>query len=315
MKSQLEALKDFTVVVADSSDFASISTFTPQDATTNPSLIQSAANLELYAPLINEAVYYGKKSANALSSALDRVFINFGREILKIIPGRVSIEVDSRLSFDTQKSLEKAEHLIALFEKEGIDRERILIKLASTWEGMAAAKELEKKKIHCNMTLLFCLTQAVAAADAKATLISPFVGRILDWYKKNKGNKSYLPHLDPGVVSISKIFHYYKKFGLKTQIMGASFRNIEEILELAGCDFLTIAPKFLQQLQTSKEPVIQKLDSRISQSLAIEKITLDRAKFLHALDRDAMAKEKLLEGIQNFNKDMILLENFLKEKL
>ena len=287
----------------------------PQDATTNPSLIQSAAGQQEYASLIDEAIYYGKKSPNALTAALDRVFINFGREILDIIPGRVSIEVDSRLSFDAKKSQEKAEYLIALFEKEGIDRERILIKLASTWDSIIAAKELEKKKIHCNMTLLFSLPQAVAAAGAKATLISPFVGRILDWYKKKEGKDSYPPHLDPGVLSVTTIYHYYKKFGYKTQIMGASFRNKEEILELAGCDLLTIAPKFLKELQGSKEKVLRKLDPKISQELTIEKITLDKEKFLRSIEQDAMAKEKLHEGIQNFNKDMILLESLLQSKL
>jgi transaldolase len=315
VQNQLEALKELTTVVADTGDFGSISRFAPQDATTNPSLILSASKQQEYAPLIEEAIYYGKKSRSSLSSALERVFFNFGREILKIIPGRVSIEVDSRLSFDAKESQQKAEQLIALFEKEKIDRERILIKLASTWEGILAAKELEKKKIHCNMTLLFCLPQAIAAGEAKATLISPFVGRILDWYKKKEGKDFYPAHLDPGVLSVTKIFHYYKKFGYKTQIMGASFRNKEEILALSGCDLLTISPKFLEELQNSNESVARKLDPNVSQDLAIEKILVDQKKFSASLKRDEMASEKLQEGIESFNKDTLLLENLLKEKL
>ncbi len=311
MENQLESLKQSSTIVADSGDFATIATYKPQDATTNPSLILSAAKQEQYASLMDEALYFGKNIS--LAATHDKLFIIFGREILKIIPGRVSIEVDPRFSFDAKKSQEKAEYLIALFAKEKIDRERILIKLAATWEGIVAAQELEKKSIHCNMTLLFSLPQAVAAAEAKATLISPFVGRILDWYKKKEGKDSFPPHLDPGVMSVSRIFHYYKKFGYKTQIMAASFRSKEEILELSGCDLLTIAPKFLQMLQQSTESAPRKLDGTDSQKLSIEKIHLDKSKFLSLLSQDEMAQEKLMEGIQNFNQDLKLLEELLQK--
>lgn len=240
---QLEQLKKFTTVVADSGDFESIRLYKPTDSTTNPSLIYTASQQPQYKHLIDEAIAYGRKQTHSpLSHALDKVFVNFGIEILKIVPGRVSTEVDARLSFDAEGSIAKARQIIALYEAAGIDRKRILIKLASTWEGVVAAKALEKEGIHCNMTLLFSLPQAILCAEAKATLISPFVGRILDWYKKNGGVESYPPAEDPGVKSVTQIYYYYKKFGYKTQIMGASFRNKDEITELAGCDLLTISP-------------------------------------------------------------------------
>jgi transaldolase len=311
MTNQLEKLKKFTTVVADSGDFASISRYKPQDATTNPSIVYNTASQEIYAPLVEEALFFGRKD---LSRTFDRLMVNVGKEILKTIPGRVSIEIDSRLSFDTKKSIEKAELLVTLFEKEKIDRERILIKLASTWEGIMAARMLEKKRIHCNLTLLFSLPQAQAAAEASVTLISPFVGRILDWHKKKHNVAGYPPPLDPGVVSVTNIFHYYKKFGYKTQIMGASFRNKEEILELAGCDLLTIAPKFLNELQNCEEEVLRKLDPISSLSKKIEKTSLDEKRFRLLMEQDPMASEKLLEGIESFNKDTLLLETLLKEK-
>jgi transaldolase len=311
MTNQLEKLKKFTTVVADSGDFASISLYKPQDATTNPSIVYNTASQEIYAPLVEEALFFGRKD---LSRTFDRLMVNVGKEILKTIPGRVSIEIDSRLSFDTKRSIEKAELLMNLFEKEKIDRERILIKLASTWEGIMAACMLEKKRIHCNLTLLFSLPQAQAAAEANVTLISPFVGRILDWHKKKHNVAGYPPPLDPGVVSVTNIFHYYKKFGYKTQIMGASFRNKEEILELAGCDLLTIAPKFLNELQNCEEEVLRKLDPTSSFLMKMEKTSLDEKRFRLLLEQDPMASEKLLEGIESFNKDTLLLENLLREK-
>lgn len=311
--SELEQLKTMTTIVADTGDIDAIRQYHPTDATTNPSLILAAAKKPEYKSLIDEAVSYSQKHANSKQDQytlmMDKLFVNFGVEILKQIPGRVSTEVDARLSFDIQGSINKAHQLIHLYEKAGIGKERILIKLASTWEGIKAAKELEKEGIHCNMTLLFSMAQAIGCAEANATLISPFVGRILDWYKKHEGGKEYLPEMDPGVLSVTEIYNYYKKFGYKTEIMGASFRNREEILELAGCDLLTISPSLLEELKQSNKPVTRKLDPKIAKDQHIEKISLDEKDFRFMLNENQMATEKLSEGIRKFAQDGILLEN------
>lgn len=319
MRNKLEQLRDMTTLVADTGELDAIKKHLPTDATTNPSLILSASLKPEYQFLIEEAIQWGKKQASSskdvLEHIVDKIFINFGLEILKIIPGRVSTEVDARLSFDCQGSVNKARTFIKLYENAGIPRERILIKLASTWEGMQAAKILEKEGIHCNMTLLFSLAQAVGCAEVGATLISPFVGRILDWYKKTEGKESYLPEQDPGVVSVTHIYHYYKKWGIKTQIMGASFRNTEEVLELAGCDLLTIAPKLMEELKEAQGPVARKLDPQTTQNLPIGKISLDENAFRWMLNENAMATEKLAEGIRNFAKDLAKLEKELSKRL
>lgn len=317
MKNQLDQLKDMTVVVADTGDFESLKQYHPTDSTTNPSLILAATEQEQYKHLLDEAIEYGKKKggANPLYHILDKVFVNFGLEILKIVPGRVSTEVDARYSFDVEGSMKKAHNIISLYEAAGIDRKRVLIKLASTWEGVIAAEQLEKEGIHCNMTLMFSLPQAIACAEAKATLISPFVGRILDWFKKAENKEGYPPAEDPGVKSVTKIFNYYKKFGYKTQIMGASFRNKEEILELAGCDLLTIAPKFLEALKESTDPITKKLDAAKAKDSPEEKMEMDEKTFRYLLNEDAMATEKLSEGIRKFAEDIVKLETKIKEKL
>ncbi len=317
--NKLDQLKQMTTIVADTGEFEEIKKYHPTDATTNPSLIFAASSMPEYLPLIQEAVEWGKKKGGSGEGQkkliLDKVFVNFGLEILKIIPGRVSTEVDARLSFDTTGSLETARLLIQLYENAGIDRERILIKLASTWEGIQAAEILEKEGIHCNMTLMFSLAQAIGCAEAKATLISPFVGRILDWYKKNEGKESYLPAQDPGVLSVTEIYNYYKHFDYKTQIMGASFRNADEILELAGCDLLTIAPKLLQELQTAAGPVSRKLNPEAAKKLTIKKIDLNEKTFRWMFNENAMANDKLAEGIRNFSKDIIRLETSISKLL
>jgi len=314
--NQLDQLKKFTTVVADTGDFETLKQYSPTDSTTNPSLIFAASQQPQYQRLIDDAIRYGKaKGDKSLSHALDKVFVNFGIEILKIVPGRVSTEVDARLSFDVEGSVAKARHLISHYEAAKIDRKRVLIKLASTWEGVLAARQLEKEGIHCNMTLMFSLPQAIACAEAHATLISPFVGRIFDWHKKNEGVASYPPAEDPGVKSVSRIYHYYKKFGYKTQIMGASFRNKDEILELAGCDLLTIAPSLLEELKTSSAPLSRKLDPEKAKTASIEKIPMDEKTFRYLLNDDAMATEKLAEGIRNFAKDIVKLEALLKQKM
>lgn len=317
--NKLEQLKAMTTVVSDTGEFAEIKKYHPTDATTNPSLVLAAATLAEYQPLLKEAVAYGKKQGKTKEDqkrlALDKVFVNFGLEILKLIPGRVSTEVDARLSFDIQGSVAKARNLIALYEAAGIDRKRILIKLASTWEGICAAEVLEKEGIHCNMTLLFSMPQAIGCAQSKATLISPFVGRILDWYKKHENKDSYPPAEDPGVLSVKQIFYYYKKMGIKTQIMGASFRNSDEILELAGCDLLTIAPKFLEELQKAEGPVPRKLDPEAAKKMSIEKINLDEKTFRWMLCDNAMASDKLYEGIRTFSKDIVKLEKLIEQLL
>jgi transaldolase len=308
-----------TTVVADTGDIDSIKKYSPMDATTNPSLIYKAAHIEEYSHLIEEAITYSKRSsggaASQLSECLDKLSVNFGREILKVVPGRVSTEVDARLSFDREGTLEKARKLISLYEKDGIERDRILIKVASTWEGISAAEALEKEGIHCNLTLLFGFAQAVRCAQAKVTLISPFVGRIMDWYKKARNVETIDPTEDPGVLSVTTIYNYYKKFGYKTQVMGASFRNIGEIIELAGCDLLTISPELLESLRTKSDSVARKLDSGKASNLNIEKIDLDENRFRWMLNEDAMATEKLAEGIRNFSADLVKLEKSIMERM
>ncbi len=312
-KSKLDQLKTMTTVVADTGDIDSIKKYTPTDATTNPSLILAAAQKPAYRHLIDEAIQFAKTKAKSkeeeLSLLMDKLFVNFGVEILKLVPGRVSTEVDARLSFDTEGSIQKAHQLIDLYKQAGIPRERVLIKLASTWEGARAATVLEKEGIHCNMTLLFSLAQAIACAEAKATLISPFVGRILDWYKKNEGVSGYAPAEDPGVKSVTQIYYYFKKFDYKTQVMGASFRNADEIIELAGCDLLTIAPQLLEELSQAQEPVPRKLDASKAKNLDIKKIVLDEKAFRLMLNDNAMATEKLSEGIRKFAEDAAKLRN------
>lgn len=314
----LEQLKTYTKVVADTGDFESIINYKPLDATTNPSLIFAASQQEKYQHLILDAIQYAKKShvdkSQQLKLALDKLSVNFGIKILEIVPGRVSTEVDARLSFDTVGTIERARDLIALYEKEGISRERILIKIASTWEGIEAAKILEKEGIHCNLTLLFSLVQAIACAEAQVTLISPFVGRILDWYKK-EGFSFNSPSEDPGVKSVVSIYNYYKKFDYPTQIMGASFRNIQQIIELAGCDLLTISPTLLKELEQTEGILERKLDPEKAKSIDIQRITIDEKIFRWMLNEDAMATEKLAEGIRNFTKDLRKLENKIAELL
>jgi transaldolase len=317
--NKLDELKKMTTVVSDTGEFEDIKKYKPTDATTNPSLIFTAASIAEYQPLLKEAVAYGKKRGKTPKDqkrfALDKVFVNFGVEILKIVPGRVSTEVDARLSFDVEGSLETARLLIDLYKAAGIDRSRVLIKLASTWEGIQACAELEKEGIHCNMTLMFSLPQAIGCAHSKATLISPFVGRILDWYKKHEGKDSYPAPQDPGVLSVREIYNYYKKMDFKTQIMGASFRNADEILELAGCDLLTIAPKFLEELHNAEGSVPRKLDPEAAKKMSIEKIDLNEKKFRWMLNENAMATEKLSEGIRIFGKDIVKLEKLIEQML
>lgn len=317
--SKLDQLKNFTTIVADTGEFEEIKKFKPTDATTNPSLILAASSRPEYQFLIDEAIEYGKKNGKSkkeiIDLAVEKAFVNFGIEILKHVPGRVSTEVDARLSFDVEGSIKKAKRYIQHYEQAGISKDRVLIKLASTWEGIMAAAELEKEGIHCNMTLMFSMAQAIGCAQAKATLISPFVGRILDWYKKAEGKESYAPSEDPGVVSVSEIYHYYKKMGIQTQIMGASFRNIDEVLELAGCDLLTIAPKLLEELSKAEGPVLKKLDAEESKKADIQEIQIDEKAFRWMLCENAMATEKLYEGIRNFAKDTVKLEKLLEQKL
>ncbi|SGZ50311.1 CIC11C00000000636 [Sungouiella intermedia] len=310
MSNSLEQLKATgTVIVTDTGEFESIAKYTPQDATTNPSLILAAAKKPEYASLIDIAIKYaddkGSSPKEKASIALDRLLVEFGKEILAIVPGRVSTEVDARLSFDKDATIKKALEIIKLYESIGINKDRILIKIASTWEGIQAAKELEEKhNIHCNLTLLFSFVQAVACAEAKVTLISPFVGRILDWYKASTG-KEYDAESDPGVVSVRKIYNYYKKFGYNTIVMGASFRNTGEIKALAGCDYLTVAPKLLEELLNSTEDVPKVLDSESAQALEDTKVSYinDESEFRFLLNEDAMATEKLAQGIRGFAKD------------
>jgi len=322
MSSSLDQLKAAgTTVVCDSGDFATIGKYKPQDATTNPSLILAASKKPEYAHLIDAAVKYGKEHGKTLDeqvdATLDNLLVQFGKEILQIIPGKVSTEVDARFSFDTEQSVNKALHIIELYKSVGIPKERILIKIASTWEGIKAAEILQSKHgINCNLTLMFSLVQAIAAAEARAFLISPFVGRILDWYKAAT-KKDYSSEEDPGVKSVQSIFNYYKKYGYKTIVMGASFRNIGEITELAGCDYLTIAPNLLEQLYNSKDAVPQKLDASAASSLDIEKKSYinNEADFRFYFNEDQMAVEKLREGISKFAADAVTLKDILKSKI
>jgi transaldolase len=317
--NSLNQLKTFTKVVADTGDFDSMIAYKPQDATTNPSLIYAASMDVKYISLIDDAIQYAKGFSNdktvQLGKAMDKLAVNFGLKILEIVPGRVSTEVDARLSFDTEASIAKAHELIALYESNGISRNRILIKVASTWEGINAAEQLEKEGIHCNLTLLFSFVQAVRCAEANVTLISPFVGRILDWHKKDRGLSDIPGVDDPGVKSVTEIYHYYKKFDYQTIVMGASFRNIGEIIELVGCDALTISPSLLKELEKNEAVLERKLDPEKSKLLEIKQLHLDEKTFRWMMNEDAMATEKLAEGIRNFTKDLINLEKHISELL
>ncbi len=320
MASLLDQLKSMTVVVADTGDINSIEKFKPRDTTTNPSLIAQAAGMPEYAKVIDDALVWAKKEAKgdtkrAVGLALDRCAVEFGLRILQIVPGRVSTEVDARLSFDTEATIAKAREIIAQYAAAGIGKERILIKIASTWEGIRAAEVLEREGIHCNLTLLFGMHQAVACAEAKVTLISPFVGRILDWYKKDTGRDSYPAHEDPGVLSVTRIYEYYKHFGHATEVMGASFRNAGEITELAGCDLLTISPALLAELQKTEAPLPRKLDPEKAKAAKVERIEMNEAIFRAQHDADRMAKEKLAEGIDGFSKAIVSLEKTLESRL
>ena len=316
--SQLDQLKQFTKVVADTGDFATLKEFTPLDATTNPSLILKAATMPAYQSLVEKAIadnrntgLTGKAQLNAI---VDDLLVAFGMEILKIVPGRVSTETDANLSFDAEGLVAKGRRFIKLYESKGIPRERILVKIASSWEGIRAAEVLQKEGINCNLTLLFSLVQAVACAEAKAKLISPFVGRILDWYKAKTG-KDYAAAEDPGVVSVREIYSYYKNYGYATEVMGASFRNVGEILELAGCDLLTISPALLAELSKSNAPITRKLSPELSKERSIAKVAVDEKSFRWLLNEDPMATEKTSEGIRVFNADALKLEKFIAEKL
>ena len=318
----LDQLREMTVVVADTGDIQAIEKFKPRDATTNPSLITAAAQMPQYQDIVDETLQTAKADAGTNAStqeivnlAFKRLAVAFGRKILEIIPGRVSTEVDARLSYDTESTLDTARDLISQYEAVGISRERILIKIASTWEGIKAAEILEKEGIHCNLTLLFGLHQAIACAEAGITLISPFVGRILDWYKKDTGIDSYPPAEDPGVLSVTEIFNYYKKFGYTTEVMGASFRNTDELKELAGCDLLTISPKLLAQLDEVTAELPRKLSADVAAGLEIQKISVDQATFDKMHTDNRMASEKLAEGIQGFTKALESLEALLAQRL
>ena len=317
MTTQLDSLRSMTVVVADTGDIDAIKKYQPQDATTNPSLILSASALPQYAPLIDEAIAYAKAQsadkAQQLIDAEDKLAVNIGLEILKIVPGRISTEVDARLSYDTQATVEKARKLIALYNAAGISNDRILIKIASTWQGIRAAEILEKEGINCNLTLLFSEAQARACAEAGVYLISPFVGRILDWYKANTDKKEYAPAEDPGVISVTKIYNYYKEYGYKTVVMGASFRNVGEIIELAGCDRLTIAPALLKELQENTTQLVRKLEYKGEVKAKPQPLT--EAEFYWQHNSDAMAVEKLADGIRKFAVDQEKLEAMLSAKL
>jgi len=316
--NQLEQLKKFTKVVADTADFESIKDFKPQDATTNPSLVYAATQKPEYARLLEEVLAERKKSGlsglEQIEDICDHLLVQFGTDILEIVPGRVSTETDARLSYDVEGSINKARRLMKLYEERKIPRERVLIKIASTWEGLKAAEQLQKGGIKCNLTLLFSLPQAVRAAEAKVQLISPFVGRIYDWYKKEM-KRDYTGAEDPGVQSVTEIYAYYKKFDITTEVMGASFRNIGQILELAGCDCLTISPELMEELSKSNEPVERKLTPEKAKSAKIEKLELDEKKFRWLLNDNAMAYEKTGEGIRKFSADVVKLEKFVASKL
>ena len=321
MSTLLDQLKSMTVVVSDTGDIKSIKKFTPRDATTNPSLITAAAQMPEYSEVVEGALVWADKQAGSgatsekvVALAIDRLSVEFGLRILEIVPGRVSTEVDARLSYDTDASIAKARYLIQQYEAAGVGRERVLIKLASTWEGIKAAEVLEKEGIHCNLTLLFGVHQAIACAEAGVTLISPFVGRILDWHKKDSGRDSYPQAEDPGVLSVTTIYNYYKKHGYKTEVMGASFRNLGEIIELAGCDLLTIAPNLLAELQSQEGTLVRKLDPAKAASMDIPKTPVDEATFRQMHEKDRMAKDKLDEGIQGFSKALVALETLLADR-
>jgi transaldolase len=320
-KTLLEQLKEMTVVVADSGDFESIEKFKPQDTTTNPSLLTAAAGMPQYQSIVDGVLLEARKQlgphakdSDVANLAFRHLAVAFGKKILAIVPGRVSTEVDARLSYDTAGTMKMAREIIKQYDEAGISRERVLIKIASTWPGIKAAEQLEKEGIHCNLTLLFGIHQAIACAEAKVTLISPFVGRILDWYKKDTG-KDYQGADDPGVQSVTKIYNYFKKFGYKTVVMGASFRNIGEIRELAGCDLLTIAPKLLEELQSTEGDLPRKLDPKNAQGLQIEKISIDEATFNKMHEADRMAHDKLKEGIEGFTEALEKLEKILADRL
>lgn len=311
--NQLEQLRDHTIVVADTGDVEAIKRIQPQDATTNPTLIYKAANMEKYSKLVDDAIMYGDGN---VSKIMDKIAVNFGIEIANIVPGYVSTEVDARLSFDTEATIAKARDLIELYKEAGIDKSRVLIKIAATWEGIKAAEVLEKEGISCNLTLIFNIAQAIACADAGCTLISPFVGRIMDWHKKTKGVDGFEPEEDPGVESVTYIYNYYKKFGYKTIVMGASFRNIGEILMLTGCDRLTISPNLLDELAKSEESVTKHLDASAAVSIDdIKKINMDEKTFRWMMNEDAMATEKLADGIRGFRIAIENLEDTLKSKM
>ncbi|MGC1306082.1 MAG: transaldolase [Phormidesmis sp.] len=320
--SLLSQLKEMTVVVADTGDIGAIEQFTPQDATTNPSLITAAAQLPQYQSIVDDTLKQAKETLgkdavdeDVSREAFKHLAVAFGKKILEIIPGRVSTEVDARLSYDTEATLATARDLIAEYEEAGISRDRILIKIASTWEGIKAAEILEQEGIHCNLTLLFGLHQAIACAEAKVTLISPFVGRILDWYKQDTGRDSYPPSEDPGVLSVTEIYNYYKKFGYETEIMGASFRNVDEIKELAGIDLLTISPKLLKPLSETEGELPRKLKPETAKDLEIEKLSIDKVTFDKMHEADRMANDKLAEGIKGFSEALEELEQLLKDRL
>lgn len=318
MNNLLSQLKELSLIVADTGDFESIRKYQPRDATTNPSLLLKAAQMAEYKEIVDSVLSETKRDSSApgakLELAMDKLAVAFGLEILKIVSHRVSTEVDARLSFDVEGSVAKARTLIGYYEKAGIDRERVLIKVASTWEGICAARQLTREGIRCNLTLLFSFAQAVACAEAGVQLISPFVGRILDWYKKNTG-RDYLPEEDPGVISVTQIYQYYKKYGYNTEVMGASFRNIGEILQLAGCDLLTISPVLLDELQKTAGSVVRKLNPEAAKDAELPKITLDERGFRWMMNEDQMATEKLSEGIRLFAADSVKLEKYIAQKL
>ena len=314
MTSKLEQLRTMTTVVADTGDMEAIRAFKPTDCTTNPTLILKAAQMEAYAPLVDEAIAWGRAGGHEVGRVTDRLAVNVGTELSRIVPGRVSTEVDADLSFDTQGSLAKARALIADYESRDVGRERILIKLAATWEGIRAAEILQKEGIDCNMTLIFCLAQAVACADAGAFLISPFVGRILDWYVKNEG-KTYTPETDPGVLSVRNIYAYYKAHGIGTVVMGASFRSLGQVEALAGCDRLTISPQLLDELAKSSEPLARKLDPAAAAAKAPARLGLDEKAFRYQLNDDAMTTEKLSDGIRVFARDLQHLRKLVAGRL
>ncbi len=320
MSDLLSQLKEFSLIVADTGDFASVRKYKPRDATTNPTLLLKASQQPEYREILDRVLQETRSASLAASqrtaAAMEKLAVAFGLEILKIVTHRVSTEVDARFSFDTPASIEKARTLIALYHKAGIPRERILIKVASTWEGIRAAEKLTHEGIHCNLTLLFSLPQAVACAEAGVQLISPFVGRILDWHKKNSGRDSYPPAEDPGVISVTQIYNYYKKHGYETEVMGASFRNTGEIIELAGCDLLTISPVLLDELQKTSGTLTRKLiPSTAAERCPLDKISYDEKGFRWAMNEDAMATEKLAEGIRSFAADAVKLEKFLERQL